>query len=284
MLKSNTSVQNQGQITKLSSKIFDLQQEIREKGYKSDHPKFDRINNEIRALQEQIRYLESTEVAGVETDSRRPNPDRMELEEKISDAERELEGLRVQEADLSLRLQDHKDHTLEVQDVYMQITTLEARVARIDIQLETNTAAQAKQQADYQWMLGPGGDPFEVLAEIEMPQTPSKPNPALIISFSLFLGLGIGLGLATVTEFGKAVFRSVADVGRVMVVPVLGTINVIQTKRELRRQRLGQILAGGLTFGLISILSYVTWAWKMNPQLLSSAVYDAIEEFRSNFE
>ena len=79
-------------------------------------------------------------------------------------------------------------------------------------------------------------------------------------------------------------FRTVNDVSRVMVVPVLGTINLIETQREVRRKRITGLFVGSVTLGLISILSYVTWAWKVNPQLLSNTVYEKIETFQANFE
>lgn len=278
------SVENEAKIAKLGERIFQLQQKIRENGYKPDHPKYERTQDEIRALQEEIRFLESTESAGVETDSRTPNPRRAELEAKIAEAERELVAHKQRRSELERRVQDRRDRANELQDVYAEIRSLEARVRQIDIELEDVGVRLAKQASDYQWVQGPGGDPFEVLEDIEMPQSPSEPNPILIVAFALFLGGGLGLGMAALTEFGKSVYRSVSDVGRVMVVPVLGTINTIHIQREIRRRRLSRLLVGGLTFGLISILSYITWAWKVNPQLLSPAVYDAIEGFRATFE
>ena len=278
------AVENQGKIDRLNEKIFELQQEIQERGYKPDHPKYTRINSDIRAIQEQIRFLESTEVAGIQTDSRVPIPKRPELEESIAESERQLAGLLQREASLEARITDQRDRANELQDVYAQIETLESDVRQFDVELETNSAQLAKQAANYQWMQGPGGNPFEVLEETQMPQEPSEPSPVLIVLFSLFIGLAIGLGLAALTEFGKSVFRTVNDVSRVMVVPVLGTINLIETQREVRRKRITGLFVGSVTLGLISILSYVTWAWKVNPQLLSNTVYEKIETFRANFE
>jgi len=98
------------------------------------------------------------------------------------------------------------------------------------------------------------------------------------------VGLGIGLSLAVVVEYSKNCFRSVHDISRVMVVPVLGTINAITTKRETRRVVATRMVMGGAAFMLISMLGYVTWAYKMSPNLLSNQVLETIESFRSHFK
>jgi capsular polysaccharide biosynthesis protein len=56
----------------------------------------------------------------------------------------------------------------------------------------------------------------------------------MIVGFSLVAGLAAGLALALGLEFSKSSFRNVQEITRVMVVPVLGSVNRIVTLRELR--------------------------------------------------
>ena len=104
------------------------------------------------------------------------------------------------------------------------------------------------------------------------------------MAFALFLGLGLGGGLAILMEYRKNCFRSVHDLSRVMVVPVLGTVNTIVTQAERTRSMFGRVVTAGATLGFVGLMASVTWAWSSNPHLLSDQVIDAIEEFRARFK
>ena len=85
-------------------------------------------------------------------------------------------------------------------------------------------------------------------------------------------------------EYGRNCFRTVNDITRVMVVPVLGTVNTIVTSRERRRANLVHILIGGSTFLLIATLGFVTYAWEVDQSLLSDDLRMSLESFRRAFE
>ena len=57
-----------------------------------------------------------------------------------------------------------------------------------------------------------------------MPVRPTQPDPILIIIFSLLFSLALGLGLSLLLEYSRSCFRSINDITRVMVVPVLSGV------------------------------------------------------------
>ena len=123
-------------------------------------------------------------------------------------------------------------------------------------------------------------DPFSVLQEVVEPRNPTEPNPWLIVAFSLVAGLGLGLALALSAEYGRNCFRSVHDIGRVMVAPVLGTIGAILTSRQRRLRSLQRALVATLSATVVCAVAFVTWAWARNPELLSAQLRARIEQVR----
>ena len=133
------------------------------------------------------------------------------------------------------------------------------------------------------YRLSLANDPFSITQDVLEPSEPTEPNPWLIVAFALVAGLTLGLALALSAEYGRNCFRSVHDISRVLVVPVLGSINTIITRRELRLASARRILVGTSSILLIGSVVFVTWAWAKSPELLSTTVREKIELFRSKF-
>jgi hypothetical protein len=66
-----------------------------------------------------------------------------------------------------------------------------------------------------------------------------------------------------------------------MVVPVLGNINGIVTRREARSRRTRRLVVGAASFLFLGSLAFVTWAWSAESALLSPSLRNAIEDLRS---
>jgi len=98
---------------------------------------------------------------------------------------------------------------------------------------------------------------------------------------SLLGGIALGLAVAFLAEFSKSCFRSVYDVSRVMVTPVLGNINSIVTRREAKIRRTRRLVVGAASFLFLGSLGFVTWAWSAESALLTPSLRNAIEDLRS---
>ena len=264
--------------------VHELKQTIENKGYKKASRKRQALEQEISNLEGEIQMLEDNQTQTGSTERWVPNEAKFQLEEQIAGDKIELERLEASQAKLKKRLDEHKEWAVELQDVYSQIAALEGQRALLTTTLTEVESAYQLADRRLTWLLGPGGNPFEVQRPVRLPTVPTEPNPVLIIAFSVFIGLALGFGMALVSEYSKNCFRSVYDISRVMMVPVLGTINAIRTRSERRRSLLGKLLLVGSTFTVIGLMGYVTWAWQGHRHMLSDRMVDAIEDFRDYFK
>ncbi|MFT5051331.1 MAG: capsular polysaccharide biosynthesis protein [Chlamydiales bacterium] len=272
------------QIKGKRDEILELQLTRQERKYLPQHPAYRSIQDKIDVLEGQIKVLQSSETADIHVETWVPNKKKTDLAKQLEAQRRGLESNEAREIALIDKIAEQRDHSLEIHDVHAQLRQWEEDLYRIGAELEEIDLAYQRKERRVRWIDGPGGDPFEVLSKVNLPTKPTEPNPLLIVAFSLFLGLGLGLGLAILTEYRKNCFRSGHDLSRVMVVPVLGTVNTIITRAERMRRLFGRVVAAGATFGFVGMMAYVTWAWSSNPHLLSDQVIDAIEQFRSRFK
>ena len=141
-----------------------------------------------------------------------------------------------------------------------------------------------RKEVEWTEMKSAAGNPFNILRQAELPTRPTEPSVPLIILGSAVLGLALGLGGAFLAEYGRNCFRTVNDITRVMVVPVLGTVNTIVTSRERRRASLARLLIGGTTILLVGALGFITYAWEVNQSLLADDLRMSLESFRRAFE
>ncbi|TDJ73049.1 MAG: hypothetical protein E2O39_05790 [Planctomycetota bacterium] len=264
--------------------VRELRQTIENKGYKQASLKRQALEQKIRNLEREIQVLEDNQTQTGSTERWVPNEAKFLLEEQIAQDKIELERLVASQVKLDKQLKEHKERAVELTEVYSRIAALESQRDDIATGLTEIRYSYELAERRLSWLLGPGGDPFEVQQPVELPTVPTEPNPVFIIAFSVFIGLALGFGLAMVLEYSKNCFRSVYDISRVMMVPVLGTINAIRTRSERRRSLLGRLLLVGSTLTIIGLMGYVTWAWRFNTHMLSDRMRDAIEDFRDYFK
>jgi len=278
------SVQFRKPIQENREQILALQQLREDRGYKPRHPKYKEIQNKIAALQEEIRFLSDSQVRGSTTEVYVPNAKLEEVRLEVEADMRALQNLRDDFKTMGTDIAELEAASRELQAAHGRIEAIESQLGQLELSLADTERRFNQKKSTVQYLEGPGGDPFEILEAITEPADPTEPNPILIVIFGVFVGLGLGLALAVVAEYSKNCFRSVHDISRIMVVPVLGTINGIATRREARRLLAMRVVLGGAAFMLIAILGYVTWAYKVSPNLLSNEVLETIESFRSYFK
>ena len=73
------------------------------------------------------------------------------------------------------------------------------------------------------------------------------------------------------------------DAAPVLVVPVLGSVDTILTRRDVRLVAARRVVVGVSSILLLASVVFVTWAWAKSPDLLSPTVREKIELFRSKF-
>jgi len=262
-----------------------LRAELDYKGYKPEHTRYKQLQDEIRQLEDVIRLLEESSRVGVATEEQwLPNIDKLAAAEKLEKdrvallrTEERIAALRVDERNLEAR-------TKELQSVYQQLDTLDAQRERVHENLIVVGEDHNAMKREIDILTSAAGNPFTVLDEPKMPVRPTQPDPLLIILACLLGSLALGLGVALATEYSRSCFRSVNDITRVMVVPVLGTVNGIVTQGDKSRAFLARTVLGGSTVAFVAVVGFLTWAWAQRPDLLTDDIRQSIDAFRASFE
>lgn len=255
-----------------------------QRGYKKLHSKYKAYQKSIEEMQSNITFLEDSEVLPSETENTLTNKAYTDLAKLIGKQEIQLRNQKTRETNLLNGIEGKIEESRQLQEVHSKIATMASDVMRINDELGAVDEEFLKQKQVIAYVDGPGGNPFDVLDKPVPPASPTEPNPLLYIIFSVFMGLGGGLAFAVIGEYTKNCYRSVNDVARVMVAPVLGCVNTITTRRERRTRFFQRFLVTSTTLLFVTAVAYVTWAWAEQPNRLSTGVNDAIEDIRSKLE
>lgn len=272
---------NAGELAALELEYIAVQQQM--KKYKQAHSKYlelQRTLGELDDRREQLtRLVTRAEVQSTTTE----NPARAEARAEIDKRKLDRAALEARIKKLASEIDSGSVENDKLQPIYMEIRERTARIERLrDARRNAELRYQEKVQHG-SILSSPLSSPFQITQDVQAPQDPTEPNPWLIVAFSVIAGLGLGVGLAVVLEYSKNCFRSVGDINRVMVVPVLGSIGRIVTRREARRATARRVLVGMSSAALLGAVIFVTWAWKVDPELLSWDVREKIELLRDQF-
>ncbi len=208
-----------------------------------------------------------------------PNPDRIRMEEIVQSLEARMNGKRVlleqaeiNKADLSLKMKERLELTAQLELVETEmITSQEARAdAERDYTRKKLALDQLKEATE---------SPFAVVEPAQAPINPSGLPTLLVIGVSAIGGIGLGLAIALLGEFTKNCYRSMHDVTRVMSVPVLGVINTITTRAEIRRTRTRHAIIGALSLIVMGVVGWFAWAYSQRPELLGTEIVAALKDF-----
>ncbi len=272
---------NEAELKALDLEIIDKQTLI--KGYRPFHPRFRELSAELEKLEERREQTARVVTRSDIVTSTKPNPDRPPLARTIDELEDLLATLNATRKQLRESADEDTRRQSELHAVYEQLNVQGTRASILRDNLRATDARLTSKSQELEVVEGPLANPFSITEEVIPPSKPTEPNPSIIVAFSIVAGLALGLALAIALEFSKSSFRNVHELGRIMVVPVLGSINRIVTRRELRMLAARRVLVGVSSILLIGSVVFVTWAWAKSPELLSNGVREKIELLRTRF-
>jgi capsular polysaccharide biosynthesis protein len=97
------------------------------------------------------------------------------------------------------------------------------------------------------------GERFLIAEPAFLPQKPSKPNRLAIILLGFVLAFGAGASIAAILEGLDHSVKTDNELGRIMGVPVLSTISLVETDDEKQTKRLKRLLWFAGTAGAIAV-------------------------------
>jgi polysaccharide chain length determinant protein (PEP-CTERM system associated) len=86
------------------------------------------------------------------------------------------------------------------------------------------------------------GEQFRVIDPAKVPTSPVEPDVRRIFLMTIALGLGLGAGLAYLLEVMDTSYRSPDEVEKELKVPVLVSIPIRHTERDIKRKRMKEAL------------------------------------------
>jgi capsular polysaccharide biosynthesis protein len=260
-----------------------LEQQNQLKTYRPEHSNYKKIQLKMADLDEKREALQKLITKNELRSIAKPNPERVALKKVIENDTLEAESLRASQAALTEAIRGDDEHIHELQDVYQQLHERQEKHERLQSALADTERRYQEKVQQAKLMQSPLANPFSITEEPSVDAKPTEPNPWLIVAFSFMAGLALGVGLATTLEFSKNCFRSMHEISRVMIVPVLGSINTIVTRREMRLRAARRMLVAVSSVVVIGSVVFVTWAWASAPELLSPDLREKIEVLRSKF-
>ncbi len=223
--------------------------------YTDKHPKIKTVEELIRSLEDELaKNLQ------VEEDARyRRNPDFYKARLEFVEQEVEVEKLTKQQEDLDKRLAKLKDDLAMMPEIRVKaevfkrdISDLEQllRAARRDLQ-EAQSRLDHSRKIKY----------FDYARALEEPQTPHTRRKLMVIVLGLFAAVAAGIGAMFGIEYVDQSFTDVNEARQFLMIPALGVIPTITTRRDRRRRfafRLLKLLVvAGISAGAVALYRHV---------------------------
>lgn len=273
---------NEEELAKLELRILEAKEA--QKNIRPNHSRYRKSQDEIRALESQRDQLTRMVSKGELQQRSRPNPDIETTRTRLEQLAMNLRVSGEREKRLLKMIEDDQRIVADLQPVHREVRERKEKIAREAANLAAAEASYQAKSREFELMSSPLANPFEITQEVSQPSKPTEPNPWLIVSFALVAGVAIGLGTAMIAEYSKNCFRTVADIGRVMAIPVLGSVDVIATRRELRVRAVRRFAVAVVSVAVVASVLFVTWAWANDAKYLSQDVRDAIEGLRAQLK
>lgn len=242
--------------------------------YTADHPDIQRTRRAIATLTEEAEKAAASRAASaprsgvaapvtvspVEAQRR----DRLaQMSAEIESLDRQTEYKLAQEERLRKSITDYQSRIEAVPGLESEWTALTRdydtqQIAYKDL-LSKSGAARVAVDLEEQQI----GEHFRIVDPATVPVRPLPSIRLQVNAAGLALGLLIGVGLMAFVEFRDASYRSETDVIEVLKLPVLATVPLVPTDRDLRRTRHRRFAISAIGVTAVAAAGFVFWTLKL---------------------
>jgi len=209
--------------------------------YSDKHPDVKKMKVEIAELEQKVK-AEPLRAAGgkarFQPDDQPDNPAYVTYSAQLSSVQAEIATLQRQIADLERKRNDYYrriEASPKVEEEYKLLMAERNNIqAKFDDLMKKTMEARVAQGLEKEQM----GERFTIIDPARLPEKPVKPNVPAILLIGLFLGAGAGVGTAALKEYNDRSVRDPKKLTELMRLPVLVTVPVIITARDVLRQRI----------------------------------------------
>ena len=261
----------------LPTTVEGLRQELQrlQNRYSDQHP-------DVLRLKRLIEKAEKGEqTPGGQPDARGSTDSKSSDTHRLISAEREDVSAQLQFMDKDiLSLRQERDKTRALIDDYRHRIESGPKIEQMFLDLRRDyqqasdnyqSLLQKKLQAEMAENLErtQKGEQFKILDQANLPLVPYKPDIPKLLSLGFVVALGCGFGLAFYREFRDPAFWTRKELEGVLELPILITVPVISTERDLHRRKVMMAAAVGLLVFMGSALLLALFVlWKRNPGLV----------------
>jgi capsular polysaccharide biosynthesis protein len=275
-------------LTRLKDEIEKLK--TQQKGFKQAHPKYGLAQADIdKKTKEQKEIEEKLAKAGVSATGDQPmirrvlNPAKDLRREEVARAETELRARKVAYDDAKKRADQLEEDNKKRVGIFKDYSTL-----RLEVETEETNFARAKETVTkkeniLKTITSPAGNPYSITDGAVPSDKPVEPPVALFLAAGLFGGAGAGLGWIFMREFVRSTYRSVQDAAASLSIPVLGYVNEMATRSEIRRNRRRQIAGVSVSLAVILLIGGSASLYLLQPKLLPAPMKAAIDSVKTKF-
>ena len=107
------------------------------------------------------------------------------------------------------------------------------------------------------------GEQFRILDPASVPTRPIAPQRLRINGLALGGGLLVGVGLIALIAINDSTFRTQADINKVLGLPVVALLPIIETALDLQRRRFRRLFWVASTSAAVAGGGYVFWAMEL---------------------
>ena len=242
--RSRVGVGSQAAATQQEDELQSLKNQLAllESRYTENHP-------DVIRLKKTIERLEASKSAETPASSSEQTPRApvvqvdQTLKRQLEETNLEIKRLKSEITDLTAqiklyqkRVEDtpkREQELLSLNRDYNNLRELYNSLLNRKLEAEIAVSLEKKQK----------GEQFRVLDPAKVPSRPIKPDMRKIALMTLVLGLGLGGGLAYLVEMMDTSFKDPEEVEKELGLPVLLSLPIRYTERELRRMKVKKILA-----------------------------------------
>ena len=214
--------------------------------YTDAYPDIASLKAQIKEIESDVGGLGSSALGGGGNSPFPDNPAYITLNSQLVSTRVEINSVMNEIASLEERSQMYRQRlegTPRVEENYTMLVN-----QRNALQAKYNDLNSKHQEARVAQELEKGqkGERFTVLEPARLPDRASKPNRRAIMMIGVMLALSAGVGVAVVQELTDQSIRSVEQLSQLTRTPVLASIPLVVTGKELEKKRRRRLIWMGI--------------------------------------
>lgn len=277
------------QRTKLRDEITKFKEE--QKSLKPANKRYQLLQRDVDKREKEIKSIEEKlAAAGVVSSPDKPlsreviNQKKLALKEELIRAEGEYLGRKNQLRLTKDRLSQLEEDASKRAGIYERYNSLQTEETFYDKQYQDAKEELERKTNIINKVNSPAGNPYRILDVAVPSDKPVEPPVALFLIAGLVGGAGLGFGVVFLREFVRSTYRSVQDAAASLSIPVVGFVNRMATRGEIRRARRRQLFGVSVSLAIILFIGGSASLYLLQPKLLPAPMRAAIDSVKSKLK